>query len=105
MSNQYQHPTHAVETAPAAIANNNGNAPSKCDIPFFDGFPEVDGYYLVELDQPGLSSPKPYDVDYCRAKSPSDGGGREWINWCAYYVLRWAFLPTAPITPDQNNNE
>lgn len=60
---------------------------------FHAGIPSEDGYYLVELDQPGLCEDRPYDVDYCRAKSPSDGGGREWVKWYAHNVLRWAYLP------------
>jgi hypothetical protein len=61
---------------------------------FYDGTPAKDGYYLVELDQPGLVDEKPFDVDYCRAKSPSDGGGREFMTWGPHNVRRWAHLPS-----------
>ncbi len=59
---------------------------------FFTGIPTEDGYYLVQ-SEPGLT--KPYDVDYCRAKSQSDGGGRDWVNWYPHNVVRWAALPSA----------
>lgn len=61
---------------------------------FHTGIPTTDGWYLVELNQPGLSGDgRPFDVDYCRAKSPSDGGGREWVNWYPHNVRRWSCLP------------
>ena len=57
---------------------------------FSEGIPALDGYYLVELES-GLD--KPFDIDYCRAKSPSDGGGREWVSWYSHNIIRWAALP------------
>lgn len=64
------------------------------NIEFFDGIPEEDGYYFVKLDLDTLPcSSKPYDVDYCRAKSKSDGCGREWVHWYAHNIEKWAHLP------------
>lgn len=65
---------------------------------FFSGIPAEDGYYLVELDQPGLSEDRSYDVDYCRAKAASDGGGREWVKWYPHNVRRWARLPNIKVS-------
>jgi hypothetical protein len=59
---------------------------------FSEGIPAADGYYLVELES---GHDKPFDVDYCRAKSPSDGGGREWVSWYAHNIIRWAPLANA----------
>jgi hypothetical protein len=67
---------------------------------FFPGTPTEDGYYLVELE-PGHT--KPYDIDYCRAKSPSDGPGREWVAWYPHNVVRWAALPSVPNVQDERD--
>jgi len=89
MITKIQTPPATAKPPPTAVQSKLDGSP-----PFFDGIPFFDGYYLVELDQPGLSSAKPYDVDFCRAKSPSDGGGREWVKWYTPNIRRWAFLPT-----------
>jgi hypothetical protein len=66
---------------------------TKVEFIFHEGIPEEDGYYLVELNEnlgPGSRPDMKFDVDYCRAKSRSDGGGREWINWYPHNIKRWA---------------
>ncbi len=70
------------------------NAPKKVHLEFYEGIPSEDGWYLVEIDQPEfLTRPEPYYVDYCRARSPSDGGGRDWTTYYPFNVKRWAKLP------------
>lgn len=68
-------------------------------VEWHDGIPAADGYYLVELEQG--SDVKTHDVDYCRAKSKSDGGGREWATWYVHNVARWASLPPCPSHNDE----
>jgi len=78
------------------------NAPKKVQLEFYEGIPLEDGWYLVEIDQPEfLSNPAPYCVDYCRARSLSDGGGREWITYYSQNVKRWANLLFAAYTSKQ----
>ena len=66
---------------------------------FNEGIPAVDGYYLVELES---GHDKPFDVDYCRAKCPSDGGGREWVAWYAHNIIRWAALPNDAMSHERS---
>lgn len=64
------------------------------NIEFFEGIPEKDGYYFVKLAIDTLpQNNKPYDVDYCRARAKSDGGGREWVHWYPHNIIGWAELP------------
>lgn len=77
----------------------SGHANGCSTIEWHDGIPGDDGYYLVEL-KPGVVGNKTHDVDYCRAKSGSDGGGREWATWYVHNVARWASLP-----PCQSHND
>lgn len=62
-------------------------------IEFKSGIPSKDGWYLVKLVPGHIEGDKPYDVDYCRAKSPSDGGGREWCKWYPHNISGWDELP------------
>jgi hypothetical protein len=65
----------------------------KFELEFHDGIPVEDGWYLVELHQPTHLYDAPYAVDFCRARSLSDGGGREWISYYPHNIKRWAKLP------------
>lgn len=65
---------------------------------FIPGIPVVDGFYFVKLipgtlSQFGPVGDQPYGVDYCRAKSPSDGGGREWVKWYEHNISHYAVIP------------
>ena len=55
-----------------------------------DGIPTTDGWYLVKLKPGHVNCDQPFDVDYCREKSPSDGGGREWVTWHPHNIEGWA---------------
>ena len=65
----------------------------KLELEFHEGIPDEDGWYLVELDQPGLVHDTPYEVDFCRASSNHGSCGREWISNYVHTVRRWAKLP------------
>ena len=59
---------------------------------FKPGMPAKDGWYLVKLIPGHINGDQKYDVDYCRAKSESDGGGREWVNWYEHNISHYAEL-------------
>jgi hypothetical protein len=59
------------------------------NLEFHEGIPDEEGWYFVKLI-PGNVDNKEYDVDYCREKSKSDGGGREWCKWYAHNVSHYA---------------
>ena len=61
-------------------------------IKLHSGMPDKDGWYLVKLINGRTHGDKKYDVDYCRAKSPSDGKGREWVNWYPHNISHYASL-------------
>ena len=65
----------------------------KIELEFHEGIPADDGWYLIELHRPTHLYDAPYTIDFCRARSPSDGGGREWVSSYGHTVKRWAKLP------------
>jgi hypothetical protein len=73
----------------------------KLEITLNPGSPDKTGYYLVELDQPGLVTDHPYDVDYCAVRHDSEGRKNvEWTSWYSHNIRRWAELPSTiqPVT-------
>jgi len=92
----------------------NNTAGSDCHERFvlqFDfqtGCPPETGWYLVELDQPGLRNDKPFDVDMCRIREDSEGRKKvDWAYWYAHNIRRWAVLPNASeqATPTENDHD
>lgn len=66
---------------------------------FQTGTPPESGWYLVELDQPGLINDKPYDVDMCRLRQDSEGRVKaDWAYWYDHNIRRWAILPNVEVT-------
>lgn len=67
---------------------------------FQTGTPPESGWYLVELDQPGLINTKPFDVDMCRLRKDSEGRMKaDWAYWYDHNIRRWAILPrTSKVT-------
>ena len=65
------------------------------NLQFIPGIPSKDGWYLVRLIPGHVYGDKKYDVDYCRKKSLSDGGGggREWVKWYPHNISHYAELP------------
>jgi len=59
---------------------------------FSKGLPQLEGWYFVKLLPGHTSGNKKYDVDYCRYKSPSDGGGMEWVTWYNHNIDCWCLL-------------
>ena len=61
---------------------------------FKPGMPDKDGWYLVKLDTSDNDNGQTHGVDYCRSRSPSDGGGREWLDYYQHGITGWCELPT-----------
>ena len=60
---------------------------------FIPGIPSEDGWYFVRLVPGHNQGDKPYDVDYCRGKSRSNDGGREWMRWYEHNISHYAIIP------------
>lgn len=72
-----------------------GNLPDNFMVEFHEGVPDKEGYYLVVLTEDTIAYPRKLDVDLCRRKSESDGGGWGWANYYAHNIYAWAALPDA----------